>query len=50
MWNPDDPLERQKRYAWSVAVECSQKTKEDALDIYKRLLKQFKEINGLNAS
>jgi len=44
----DDPVEKRKRYAWSIAVECSHKTKESALDIYHRLMKEFEETNESN--
>jgi len=47
-WNPDDPVEKRKRYAWSIAVECSRKTKENVLNIYHRLMKEFEETTESN--
>lgn len=44
-WNPADPIEKQKRIAWSVATECAVVTKEDPVLIYKRLMKENERQN-----
>ena len=44
-WNPEDPIEKQKRIAWSVATECAVVTKEDPVLIYERLMKQNELIS-----
>jgi hypothetical protein len=40
VWNPEDPIEKQKRIAWSVATSTAIQTKEDPVLIYERLMKQ----------
>jgi hypothetical protein len=37
-WNPEDPVEKQKRISWSVATSAALVTGEDPLDIYNRLM------------
>jgi hypothetical protein len=39
-WNPEDPIEKQKRIAWEIAMERAVVTKEDALLLYNRLMEQ----------
>jgi hypothetical protein len=34
-------MESRKRYAWQIACETAVVTKEDALLVYERLMKQF---------
>jgi hypothetical protein len=40
-WNPHGKMESRKRHAWQIACETAVVTKEDALMIYERLMKQF---------
>lgn len=39
-WNPEDPVQKQKRIAWAVATSTSIETREDPVLIYERLMKQ----------
>jgi hypothetical protein len=39
-------MESRKRYAWQVACETAVVTKEDALMVYERLMKQFEEMES----
>ena len=39
-WNPEDPIEKQKRIAWAVATSTAIETREDPVLIYERLMKQ----------
>lgn len=39
----DDRNLRRKQYAWSIAVEVTSKTGEDAVTIYNKLMKIFEE-------
>ena len=48
-WNPDDPMERRKRIAWSVATLSCVKTKKDPVKIYEKVLADWDEIDK-NAS
>jgi hypothetical protein len=36
-------MERRKRYAWSIAMECCSKSKEDALTVYQRVMKELND-------
>jgi len=38
-------MECRKRLAWTIACEQSVVTKEDAVDIYNRIMKQFLNID-----
>jgi transcription elongation factor Elf1 len=49
-WNPDSPEERRKRTAWSVATSCAVKTGENPVDIYSRILDEFKAMDESNES
>ena len=40
-WNPNGKMESRKRHAWQIACETAVVTKEDALLVYERLMKQF---------
>jgi hypothetical protein len=40
-WNPNGKMESRKRHAWEIACETAVVTKEDALLVYERLMKQF---------
>lgn len=44
-WNPNDPEERRRRTAWSVATSCAIETGEQPVDIYNRMLEQFKAVD-----
>lgn len=43
--NPNDPEERRRRTAWSVATSCAIETGEQPIDIYNRMLEQFKAVD-----
>ena len=45
MYNPDDPMARRKRLAWSVATSCSTETGEPPVDIYNRILKKYEDAD-----
>lgn len=44
-WNPEDPLEKRKRIAWSVATSTSLQTKEDPVMIYNRILARYERAD-----
>lgn len=44
-YNPQTPMECRKRLAWTIACERAVVTKEDAVDIYNRLMKEFLSID-----
>ena len=41
-----DAEERRKRLAWDVAMSCSRKTGETSVDIYRRLLERFRDVDA----
>ena len=43
-------MESRKRHAWQVACETAVVTKEDALQVYERLMQQFQEMDPLEAN
>ena len=43
VWNPDDPLERRKRIAWSVATSSCIETGGDPVDSYNQIMKEWDE-------
>ena len=44
-WNPNDPLEKRKRIAWSVATSSCIETGKDPVDSYNQIMKEWdKEI------
>lgn len=43
-------MESRKRHAWQIACETAVVTKEDALQVYERLMRQFEELDPLEAS
>ena len=47
-WNPNGKMESRKRHAWQVACETAVVTKEDALQVYEKLMKQFQELDPVN--
>lgn len=44
-YNPQSRMECRKRLAWTIACERAVVTKEDAVDIYNRLMKEFLSID-----
>jgi hypothetical protein len=40
-WNPDDPLEKRKRIAWSVATSSCIETGKDPVDSYNQIMKEW---------
>jgi hypothetical protein len=47
-YNPNGKMECRKRLAWTIACEQAVVTKEDAVDIYNRLMKDFNAIDKRN--
>jgi hypothetical protein len=47
-YNPDHPVEKRKRLAWSIACDSSVVTKEDPVLIYDRMLAKFEELDKEN--
>ena len=43
-YNPDHPVEKRKRLAWSIACDSSVVTKEDPVLIYDRMLAKFEDL------
>lgn len=50
-WNPNDPMERRKQIAWSVAASTCVETREDPVMIYNRILAKWNKAdkNGQSA-
>ena len=44
-YNPQSRMECRKRLAWTIACERAVITKEDAVDIYNKLMKEFLSID-----
>jgi len=44
-YDPNGKMECRKRLAWTIACERAVVTKEDAVDIYNRLMKEFLAID-----
>jgi hypothetical protein len=42
-WNTDNPLERRKRIAWSVATSSCIETGRDPVDSYNQIMKEWDE-------
>lgn len=38
----DEKMTKRRRFAWSIATEVSTKTGENVVDIYARLMDEFK--------
>jgi hypothetical protein len=47
-WNTDDPMERRKRIAWSVATSSCIKTRQDPVDVYNRLMDEWDDVDKKN--
>jgi hypothetical protein len=43
-------MENRKRHAWDVACQTVVVTKEDVLQVYKRLMQQFETIDPIHES
>lgn len=43
VWNPDDPMERRRRIAWSVATSSCIETRQDPVDVFNRIMKEWDE-------
>lgn len=44
-YNPQSPMECRKRLAWTIACERSVVTKEDAVELYNKIMKEFLAID-----
>ncbi len=44
-YNPQAPMECRKRLAWTIACERAVVTKEDAVQIYNKVMKEFETID-----
>ncbi len=44
-YNPQSPMECRKRLAWTIACEQAVVTKEDAVDIYNKLMNEFNSMD-----
>lgn len=40
-------MESRKRHAWDIACQTAVVTKEDALQIYQRLMQKFEELDPI---
>jgi hypothetical protein len=43
VWNPNDPMERRRRIAWSVATSSCIETRQDPVDVFNRIMKEWDE-------
>jgi hypothetical protein len=43
-------IENRKRHAWDVACQTVVVTREDVLQVYERLMKQFENIDPIDES
>ena len=44
-YNPNGKMECRKRLAWTIACEQAVVTKEDAVDLYNKIMKEFESID-----
>lgn len=44
-WNPNDPVEKRKRIAWSVATSSCIKTGKDPVDVYGKLMDDWDQVD-----
>lgn len=49
-WKELDPLQKQKRIAWSVATSTCIETREDPVMIYDRIMREYESMNKTNES
>jgi len=47
-YNPQGKMECRKRLAWTIACEQAVVTKEDAVDLYNKIMKEFNAIDKRN--
>lgn len=47
-WNELLPEEKQRRIAWSVATSCAIETRQDPVDIYNKIMEDYKIISESN--
>jgi hypothetical protein len=47
-YNPQGTMECRKRLAWTIACERAVVTKEDAVDLYHKMMKEFDAIDKRN--
>ena len=44
-YNPNGKMESRKRLAWTIACERAVVTREDAVQIYNKIMKEFETID-----
>jgi hypothetical protein len=44
-YNPNGKMECRKRLAWTIACERAVVTKEDAVDLYNKMMKEFNAMD-----
>lgn len=49
-WKDLDPLQKQRRIAWSVATSTCIETREDPVMIYNRIMREYESMNKTNES
>lgn len=49
-WKDLDPLQKQKRIAWSVATSTCIETREDPVMIYNRIMREYESMDKTNES
>jgi len=47
-YNPNGKMECRKRLAWNIACERAVVTKEDAVELYNKIMKEFESIDKRN--
>jgi hypothetical protein len=47
-YNPNGKMECRKRLAWTIACERAIVTKEDAVDLYNKMMKEFNAMDKRN--
>ena len=48
-YNPNGKMECRKRLAWTIACERAVVTKEDAITLYNKMMKEFESIDKRSA-
>jgi len=44
-YNPNGKMECRKRLAWTIACERAVVTKEDAVELYNKIMKEFESMD-----
>jgi len=44
-YNPNGKMECRKRLAWTIASERAVVTKEDAVELYNKMMKEFESMD-----